>query len=227
MSQADVLTRLALRELWMTFRLLMVLAGFVVAGATVALLASPPPIALERLAIGLGAATALASGVAAWSFAEERRSGRAGWLVTRSVSRTTYLTAWFAATLAVTLAGLAAAATLGWMSVVAMSGLGPIGYAVTVGAVGADAAAAVAFGLLAGAVARPAVAAIVSVAACWCGVAAALLVPLPPTVVAYPLLPRLGSAEVVPDGMAAAGVGLTLAAAFLALTRLALARAEL
>lgn len=228
MSQAGVVTGLALRELWITFRLLVALAGFVVAGATVALLPAPAPLAFERLAIGLGAATALASGVAAWSFAEERRSGRVGWLVTRSVSRTTCLTAWFAATLGIVIAGLAAAATLGWISVVALPGLDLTGYAVAIVAVGADAAAALAFALLAGAMARPVVAALASVAACWCAVAAALLVPLPPTVVAHPLLPRFGSAtDVVHDGMAAAGVGLTLTAFLLVLARLALARAEL
>ena len=89
MSQAATVTRLALREMWITFRLLLALVAFIGAGAIVALLPAAPSVALERLALGFGIATAVTSGIAAWSVADERSSGRAGWLVARSVTRAT------------------------------------------------------------------------------------------------------------------------------------------
>ena len=55
MSQTGVVTRLALRELWISFRLLALLAVYVGAGAFVALLPAPMATVLVRLAIGVAA----------------------------------------------------------------------------------------------------------------------------------------------------------------------------
>ena len=149
------MARLALRELWISFRLFAVLAGFVAVAALVALLPAPLPVTLERLALGLGAATGLTAGVAALSMAEERRTGRAGWLVTRSLPRGTPLVGWFAAVAATGLLGLVAAAILGWLAAsnVAVR-LAAAGYISAVAGVGATLLAAVALGLLAGTVMR-------------------------------------------------------------------------
>ncbi|HET8776395.1 MAG TPA: hypothetical protein VFN76_01930, partial [Candidatus Limnocylindria bacterium] len=91
------MARLAWRELWITFRMLIVLAAFVAVGALVVLVPASPAEMLERAAIGLGVATVVASAITAWSVANERVSGRTGWLVTRSVSRATYVLGWFGA----------------------------------------------------------------------------------------------------------------------------------
>ena len=72
---------------------------------------------MARLAAGLGLAIAVAAAVAAWSLAEERVCGRAGWLVTRSVARSTYLAGWYFALVLVPAIGLAAGALLGWLAI--------------------------------------------------------------------------------------------------------------
>ncbi len=143
MSQAATVTRLALREMWITFRLLFVLAAFIGAGAVVALLPAMPSVALERLALGFGIATAVTSAVAAWSVADERTSGRAGWLVARSVSRATYLRGWFVAFAAVALVGIGAGAILGWLAAASLfPSLDMPGFIVAIAAVSGTAAAA-------------------------------------------------------------------------------------
>ena len=101
----------------MTFRLLLVLIVSVGAGAVIGLLPARLPETMTRLAAGLGLAIAVAAAVAAWSLAEERVSGRAGWLVTRSVARSTYLAGWYFALVLVPAIGLAVGALLGWLAI--------------------------------------------------------------------------------------------------------------
>ncbi len=163
MSQAVVVTWLAVRELWITFRLVILLLALVAVGAVVALAPAALPVTMQRLAIGLGAATLVIAAVAAWSVAEDRQQGRAGWLVTRSVPRGTLLGGWFVALSAVALAGMIATGVLGWLTASGVSlRLEPIAYAVRVGAVAATVVAVVALGVLAGTVARPRVAALLA-----------------------------------------------------------------
>ena len=164
MSQATVVTRLAVRELWITFRLLALLAGFIGVGALVALLPAPLSAVMERLAIGLGVAATLAGAVAAWSFADERSRGRAAWLVTRSVSRGTLLAGWFAAIALLALAGTAVAALLGWLTASAVSlQLDAGAFAALFAGVAATVLAAIALGLLIGTLLRGPLAAGVTV----------------------------------------------------------------
>lgn len=158
MSQSTAIARLALRELWISFRLLVLLVAFVAAGTLVALVPAPFPAQADRLVLGVTAASALAGALGAWSLAVERRSGRAGWLVSRSVPRGTLLGGWFVGIAASTLAGLATTLALGWLAL-------PVGAVTDVarfGLVAAVLAAAavswVSLGLLAGTVAPPAVA---------------------------------------------------------------------
>lgn len=160
MSQTGVVTRLAVRELWMTFRLLVLLAGFVGAGAVVALLPAPLPDVVLRLALGVGAATVVAGSLAAWSLAEERERGHAAWLVGRSVSRETVLVGWFLAVAALCLLGVAVAGLLGWLIASAVTlRLEAAAFAAALGAVAATVPAALALGLLLGALLRPGIAA--------------------------------------------------------------------
>ncbi|HJP70511.1 MAG TPA: hypothetical protein VJ975_02230 [Candidatus Limnocylindria bacterium] len=229
MSQAGLVARLAWRELWITFRMLLVLVAFVGVGAVVVLMPGSPGAIFERAAIGFGAATIVVAAVTAWSAADERLSGRTGWLVTRSVSRGTYLLGWFVALLSISVVGLVAAGFLGWMA--AASGLGPpepVELAAAVGAVAAAVAAAVALGLLASTLARPLPAAIL--AALGCLVVAALALASPDVAM---LLPQAVLAEVaapgsvLDDGMRSAGLALIACALLLSLARLAVERVEL
>lgn len=232
MTQAGVVARLALRELWMSFRLFVVVAAFVAAGTFVALAPVPLPATVGRLAAGLGVATLVAAAAAAWSMADERRSGRAGWLVTRSVPRATLLVGWFVALGGVALAGLAAAGALGWLAASSVTlGLEPAGFAATAMAVGAAVLAAIGTGLLAGTLLPAPPAVVVVVALGLAAAALAWLGPFEPSLVpggAYVELAALrepgGSAAA---GLRAAGVGLATAAITLGLARAAMERAEL
>lgn len=232
MTQAGVVARLALRELWMSFRLFAIVAAFVAAGAFVALAPVPLPATVGRLSAGLGAATLVAAAAAAWSMADERRTGRAGWLVTRSLPRATLLVGWFVAIAGVALSGLAAAGVLGWLAASSVTlRLEPAGFVATVAAVGAAVLAATGAGLLAGTLLPAPLAALAAVGLGVAVAALAWLGPFEPSLVpggAYVQLAALresgGSAA---PGLRAAGVGLATAAIALGLARAAMERAEL
>jgi hypothetical protein len=227
-----MVTRLAVRELWISFRLLAVLVAFVGVGAIVALLPAPLSILMPRLAIGLGAATLFAAAITAWSFAIERRSGRAGWLIARSVGRGTVLGGWFSAMASGTLVGLLCAGALGWLAASSVTlRLAPLAYVAPLTAVGAAALGAVAMGLLAGVLFPPLAAAVSAVGV---GLALSMAALVVPEATAW--LP--GAAFVVLGGVAetaqgaggawrATGIGLVTAGMLLVLGRLAIERVEL
>jgi hypothetical protein len=231
-SQAGVVTRLAVRELWITFRLVVLLVSFVAAGTAVALLPAPLPVTMQRLAAGLGAATLLVAATAAWSIADERTQGRAGWLVTRSVPRGTFLGGWFVAVSAIGLAGLAAAAVLGWLAASSVSlRLELLPYGVILAAIAATVLAAVALGLLSGSLFGPRTAAVVSIVLSAALVAAAWLVPGHGGLIPGAAFLELAALTEGPGSLAgawrAAGACLVAAGLLLVLARGALGRAEL
>jgi hypothetical protein len=231
-SQAITVARLATRELWMTFRLLLVLTVSVGAGAIVGILPAPVAETMMRLAAGFGLSIVAAAAVAAWSLAEERGSGRAGWLVTRSVPRATYLAGWYGALVLVSLGGLAAGALLGWLAIPRGStAIDAAEYLAALAGVVATLGLALAVGLLTGALLRPRGATIVTLSLC--AAAGISLIVLPTTVAWLPggTLVMLAHApetgRIVGDALQAAGVALALAAAALVLCRLALERTDL
>ncbi len=231
MNQAVTVARLATRELFMTFRLLLVLLVAAGAGAVAGLLPAPPGV-LTRLAAGFGLAIVVAAAVAAWSFAEERFAGRTGWLITRSVARATYLFGWYGALLLVAVGGLAAGALLGWLSIppgsVVIDGTE---YVAAIVGVAATCGLALAVGLLAGALLRPRGAMLATIALC--AVATILVILLPSLAVWLPggalvaLADADGAETVVDMALRAAGIGLVLAAAVLVVCRVALERTDL
>lgn len=125
MSRFVALTRLALQELWISFRLLLVLAALLMAVLPPALLphaptpdlAGAPPDPLAWFALALAGALTLAATLAAATLASERRRGTAGWLASWAVPRVVILLTWFAAFGALLVAGLALAGALAWISV--------------------------------------------------------------------------------------------------------------
>lgn len=232
MSQATVVTRLAVRELWITFRLLALLAGFIGVGALVALLPAPLSAVMERLAIGLGVAATLAGAVAAWSFADERSRGRAAWLVTRSVSRGTLLAGWFAAIALLALAGTAVAALLGWLTASAVSlQLDAGAFAALFVGVAATVLAAIALGLLIGTLLRgPIAAGVTVIVGAGLGALAWALPGAGPFVPGAAMVDLAGLGESVVaqvSGVRAAGAALVATALLLVIARLVLERAEL
>lgn len=232
MSQATVVTGLAVRELWITFRLLALLAGFIGVGALVALLPAPLPTVMERLALGIGGAAILAGAVAAWSFADERARGRAAWLVTRSVSRGTLLGGWFGALASLSLAGTAVAGLLGWLTASAVSlRLDAGAFAVLLVGVAATVLVAIAIGLLIGTLLRGPLAIAATVAIVASLGTLAWLVPgtgeLVPGAAMVDLAALREGATAPMDSLRAAGAALVVAAMLLVVARLVLERAEL
>lgn len=222
---------LALRELSISFRLVALLAPFILAGALVALLPAPPATALQRLSIGLGAAIVVVAGVAAWSMATERRLGRAGWLVSRAVGRGTLVLGWFVGIMAVALLGLLAASVLGWITLAPAAPASLAAYAAIWIAIAATCATAAALGLLAGSILPVPAAVLGTVMACVGLGAVVVLAPAAPPFMpgggnlALASLPQLEAP--IGSSFRSAGVALLTAAFLVALARTALERAEL
>lgn len=232
MSQGSVVARLALRELWITFRLLALLAGFIAVGAIVALIPAPLPAVMERLALGMGVAAILAGALAAWSFGDERARGRAAWLVTRAVSRGTLLGGWFAALAGLAVAGTLVAGLLGWLTASAVSlRLDAGAFLAPYVGVAATVLVAIALGLLIGTVLRGTAAAAVTLAIGTALGAVAWLVPgageLVPGAALVDLAGLREGTSAQLGGLRQAGAGLVIAAVLLVVARVVLERAEL
>ncbi len=229
MSQAGTVSWLAVRELWISFRMLILLMVFIGAGAAVALIPGSVTLALTRLGVGLGLGCVLVAAVAAWSFAEERLRGRAGWLVARSVRRGTLLGAWFVALSAIGLVGLLAAAALGWLTANAgFTAPDPLAYLAGIVAAGGTMLASVAVGLLCGCLLPRRSAAVASAMLCAVLGAVAWLLPAASDLVPGGAVIGFVRGELVVAGaLRSLGAGLVAAAALLVLARLVLEHAEL
>lgn len=224
------LSWLAVRELWISYRLLALLAALVGSGIAQALLPATFP---AVLGIGLAATCAVAGFVAAGTVADERRRGTAGWLIVRAVPRAHLTIAWFAALLPPLAVGLAGAAALGWLA----GGANlpdAIGIAAYVGISAAACGAVVvcaALGLLLGVLVPSGLAA--PAAAVLAGLAAVLGLLAGP---GQPLLPAAGLGLLqgivdltrpLSDGLESLGMSLALAAVLVALTGAALEARDL
>lgn len=230
---------MAVRELWISFRLLLVAGTLLLSGLPAALLppvlspdlAGAPPDPLTWLAVAVAAALTLAAAVAAATLATERRRGTAGWMVARAVPRATIALSWFAAFALVVALGIVPVAVAAWL-VFGPFILGEAG-ALAAAAVATACAgwAAIAFGLFAGAALPRWPAAVGAVLA-----GGALLVP-PAFGQAGPWwLPADGlrvlgeldtTARPVADSLRAAGVALGLAAVVLVGAVVTFERADL
>jgi hypothetical protein len=237
-------TGLALRELWISFRLLLVVGVLIVAAVpsvmlphtTPALAATPLESPLEWFAIGLALALGVVGGMAASALSLERRRGSAGWLVIRAVPRRVVLLGWFAAFVLLLVVGLLPGAMLVWLTVAAPASdvgdawpfLAPVIGACTAGA------AAVAIGLLLGALLTPWPAALLT-ALVTAGLLLVAVLGVAPQLSAAPApgagLAILGDlpnqARPVADALRASGSSLVVAAVALVLAIAALGRADL
>jgi ABC-type transport system involved in multi-copper enzyme maturation permease subunit len=227
-SETATVTRLAVRELWISFRLLALLAAYVAAGAVVALLPAPVSVTLGRLSLGLGAAIIIGSAIAAGALSTERSLGRAGWLVTRSISRSTLVVGWFIALGATSVVGLAAAGTLGWLAVSGpLSPIDSAAFAAVLIGAGAMGLAGIAIGLALGAVLRPLLAMLAALVL-GAGTVAAFHLLVSGFALPVTVLGDLAAADrPVADGIRGAGACLMATAVALVLARLGLGRMDL
>lgn len=232
MSLVPAVTWLAVRELWISFRLITVIALFLLAGALVALL---PGLGQRQpagwFAIGLAVASAGVGGVTAAVLSAERRRGTAAWLASRAVPRVTLLVGWFTALLVAALAGFVPGSALAWLTIMPASpALDPPRFAAALLAVGGGAMAALALGMLAGALLPPRRATLLTLLLCGAVAAAALALPgargLTPAG-GYFLLAEVPTGWPLGRAVQAIGIGLASAALLLAAAGLALERADL
>ena len=228
MTETAIVTRLALRELWISFRLLLLLAGYVAVGALVALLPAPATDTLWRLSVGLAAAIVLGAVIAGGALSTERVLGRAGWLVTRSISRSTLLVGWFLALGGASLLGLVAAGLLGWLAVSSpRPPVEPVVFAVVIAGNAALSLAGIAVGLLLGSLLRP-LHAMIGALALGVAAVAAIQVLAPDFALPVATLRELLSVErPVAVGISGAGACLVATAVTLILGRVALGRVDL
>ena len=233
------LTGMALRELWISFRLIPVVALPLAAGIVV--IALPPELAGVSAiggagfwyAVGASVAICLAGMLAASTMADERRRGTVAWMAVRAVPRSSVLMSWFVAYALLLTSGIAIGAIGAFLAALsrAESPIDPLPFAAAVIAVLTTALAALAAGLLIGAVLGRWVAAIASLALFGVVLAATVAgsldgVLLPSTGVG--LLADLGgSGRPVGDALRAAGAALASGAVLLVLSAALLERADL
>lgn len=223
------LTGLALRELWISYRLLALLAVPLVGGI---LTAVRPEAARDpaTLAWAMAAAGVIGSAIAAASLALERRQGNVAWLALRAVPRSSFLLAWMGALAIPVLLSTAISVSLAWL--VFAGGSFPLVDGISFAGLGSAAAAttleALALGLLAGSLARPTLAVAVAAVLSGAALAAGILLPADPGFVptaGLGLLARAASLErplssgLQALGLGLGGTGLLLAGAAAALTR--------
>jgi len=210
------LTRMAVRELWISFRLLLLLTLPIAAGLLTVLLASDPDLTQPTLAWGLAGAATVAAGVAAAAWASERRRGTAAWLSLRAVPRASILIGWFAGLALPLLVGTAAGGLLVWMAtaVAPSPPLDGLSYASLVGAAAVAALQALAIGVVYGSFLRPTPSVILAMIASGALLGAGLLVGQEPPLVPTAGLGLLAQApdllRPLADGLQALGLGLTL-----------------
>ena len=245
MSRFLAVMGLALRELWISYRLLLVVGVLLLAALPTALLGgllpgTDDPLAaadqrIQLFAIGLACSLALAAGVAAGTVSAERQRGTAGWLVTRAVPRGTIVTGWFAAFAVVLVIGIGPSAGLVWLSlgqlvevvdpgafvasVVAALGVGlaAVALGLLLGSMFGTRSAMLASGLLTAAVLLPATA-----------IAAPFLVSAPSPGTPFAILADLADAvRPIAESARAGGVALAASAAMLVLASAVMARADL
>lgn len=236
MSETTVVAGLALRELWISFRLLALIGVLAAAGLVAVAVPVIEPIAqpLPWLAGALAAGACFVAALAAWSFGQERRRGAAAWLVSRSVSRGAVLGGWLAALVALLVVSIVPVGVLGWLTVVS----GPLagafdagGYVAALAATFADLLAALCLGLFIGTLLPRRAATLAALLA----VAAVVIIVLSGITADEPFpgaglrllgeLPR--HARPVADALRAAGTSLIAAALLIAAARVAVERSEL
>jgi hypothetical protein len=233
------LTRMALHELWISFRLIPLVGVPVVGGMLVS--AVPPEFAGETAvggagfwyAVAAGVAICVASALAALTMAHERRRGTAAWMAVRAVPRSSVLFSWFLAFAILLVAGLALGSFGAWLAAIgrAETSPDPLPFGAAVAATASLALAAVAAGLLIGTTLPALPATVLAVAVSAPLVAAAFLVPLgalPLPLGGLGLLTHLDSAaRPVAGALQSAGAALAAAAVLLVLAGAGLERSDL
>ena len=222
MGRLPTVTGLALRELWITYRLIPVVGLPVLAGL---LLQAIPLEATELgpvggaghwLAVGLAIAFPLIGAMAAATIAAERRRGTMGWLAVRAVPRSSVLIGWFAAFGLPLAVGLGVGALATWFGALDRVPTLPdaLPFTVASAAMLAVGFASIATGLLFGVLLRPLPAFGLTLAVCAALLGFGVAGPFPDGVPPVAVMAVLSDLErgTTPVALAVRGAGIALAA---------------
>ena len=239
MTRLGTLTGMALREIWISFRLLPVMGVPMIGGMAVITL--PPDVAGVTaiggagfwFAIVAGAAISVAAAIAAGTLAQERQRGTVAWMAVRAVPRSAVLLSWFLAFGILVVAGIAIGSVGAWLAALARADTPPdvVPFAAAILAAEGVALAGVAVGLLIGALLRPIPAVLLALALCGAALALSIAAPLGGALLpteGIRLLAHLDDAtRPIGDALRSTGLELALAAALLVLAAAALERSDL
>ena len=239
MRRLRTLTRMALHELWISFRLIPLVGLPVVGGMLVS--AVPPEFAGETAvggssfwyAVTAAVAISIAAALAALTVASERRRGTVAWMAVRAVPRPAVLFSWFLGFALLLIVGLALGSLGAWLAALGRAEATPdaLPFAAAVGATIATALAAVAVGLLLGAILPTLPATLLAFGVSAALVALPFLAPLsaiPLPLGGLGLLAHLDSAaRPVAGALQSAGAALAVAAGLLLLAGIGLERSDL
>ena len=239
MNRYRTLSWMAIREMWISFRLIGVL-GLPLLGGLLAIVAPPDLAAVTAVgsaafwyAVGASVAIAVAAGLAARTMADERRRGTVAWMAVRAVPRSAVFLSWFIAFGLLLAAGIVLGSIGAWLAALSHAEATPdaIPYGAAVGATIGAGLAAVALGLLIGTVLPATPGTILAGALGAAAVAAAIaLAPgaLPGPVGGIGLLAHLDAARrPLGDAMGSAGVALATTSVLLILGVAGLERSDL
>ncbi len=192
MTAFVTLVALDVRELWMSFRLLLVLSVLlgsalaVVVGAAVAPTLPGPAV----YGVALGISSAIGAGAAAHIVASDLRRGPAAWLTVRAVPRSSLLLAWLSAFVAPVVGGMLVSAVIAWLTLATAPAVASVaaGFSFAILAAAGGWFVAVALGVAAGTLLPPWRAALLA------GAAALVVAVLPLALPTSPALPGGGFA---------------------------------
>ena len=156
---------ITLREVWISYRLLLFVAALGTVGLAVPLAAlwaprlidpaRPPPstvVALTWYGVALGGIAALLAASAARTLARDRQRGTAAWVLAAPVARGSFYRGWLVTFAFVALLGMAISAATAWLTLGSFGGApDPVTFAAACGAAYAFLLVAAALGLVCGA----------------------------------------------------------------------------
>jgi len=239
MSRVPALTRMALRELFISYRMVPTI-GLPIAAGVAASLVPAEYAGLGAIAgaghvfaLGLAVGVPLIGAIAAATLASERRRGTLAWLAVRAVPRSAVVTAWLAAFGFLLIVGIGFGAVATWLAALerAETPLDPGPFIVAAAAALCVAFAVVAAGLALGSVFTPWRGALLAALLGWAIFGVAVLVPGADALAfarGWVVLNQLDAVvRPIGDAVWSAGLSLALGGVLLALASAATERADL
>lgn len=239
MNRLRTLSGMAIHEMWISFRLIVVL-GLPLLGGLLAIVGPPDLVGVTAVggagfwyAVGASVAIAITAGLAAGTMAHERRRGTVAWMAVRAVPRSAILVSWFVAFGLLLGAGILLGSIGAWLAALGRAEATPdaIPFTAAVGATVGAGLVAIAIGLLVGAILPPFPAMSLGIVSGAVALAAAIVTApggLPSPTGGIGLLAHLdGTARPVAEALRSAGAALAATAALLVLGVMSLGRSDL